>query len=290
MRVSVVSAFIINNLGPHPACAHILQSSPLPNSTLPESEESESRSVVSDSLWPHGLYSPWNSPGQNTGVGSLSLLQGIFPTQESNPGLPPCRRILYQLSHKRIPRILEWVASPFSSGFSQLRNWTGVSCITGRFFTNWATGKLPHPQSPMFFSSSSHTQHPSCLPDSPGAISFTWNILPTSFAYQTLKHPPKLRPRDFPAGPVMKTANDRGHKFNPWSRKMPHASEQLSPCAMTAEPQCCNYWSLNAYSPCSPRKATAVRSQCHSMKSNPCLLQLEKAGKPQWRPSTTKIK
>ena len=53
--------------------------------------------------WPeefHGLYSPWNSPGQNTGVGSLSLLQGIFPTQGSNPGLPQCRQILYQLSHK----------------------------------------------------------------------------------------------------------------------------------------------------------------------------------------------
>ena len=44
--------------------------------------ESESRSVVSDSLRPHGLCSPWNSPGQNTGVGSLSLLQGIFPTQD----------------------------------------------------------------------------------------------------------------------------------------------------------------------------------------------------------------
>ena len=47
--------------------------------------KSEGRSVVSDSLRPHGLYSPWNSPGQNTGVGSLSLLQGIFPTQGSNP-------------------------------------------------------------------------------------------------------------------------------------------------------------------------------------------------------------
>ena len=46
---------------------------------------SESRSVVSDSLRPHGLYTPWNSPGQNTGVGSLSVLQGIFPTQGSNP-------------------------------------------------------------------------------------------------------------------------------------------------------------------------------------------------------------
>ena len=61
---------------------------------------SKSCSVVSDSLWPHGLYSPWNSAGQNTGVGSLSLLQGIFPTQGSNPGLLHCRQILYQLSHK----------------------------------------------------------------------------------------------------------------------------------------------------------------------------------------------
>ena len=64
---------------------------------------SENRSVVSDSLWPHGLYSPWNSPGQDTEVGNLSLLQGIFPTQGSNPGLPHCRQILYQLSHKGSP-------------------------------------------------------------------------------------------------------------------------------------------------------------------------------------------
>ena len=52
----------------------------------------------------HELYSPWNSPGQNTGVGSLSLLQGIFPTQGSNPGLPHCRWVLYQLSHKESPK------------------------------------------------------------------------------------------------------------------------------------------------------------------------------------------
>ena len=51
---------------------------------------SESRLVMSDSLQPHGLYSPWNSPGQNTGVGSLSLL----PTQGLNPGLPVCKWIL----------------------------------------------------------------------------------------------------------------------------------------------------------------------------------------------------
>ena len=89
--------------------------------------ESESRSVVSDSLRPHGIYSPWNSAGQNTGVGSLSFLQGIFPTQGSKPDLPRCRQILYQLSHKGSPRILEWVAYPQ----------TGVSCIAGKFFTNW---------------------------------------------------------------------------------------------------------------------------------------------------------
>ena len=77
--------------------------------------ESESCSVVSNSLQPHGLYIPWNSPGQNTGVGCCSLLQGIFPTQGSNPGLPHCRWIPYQLSHKGSLRILEWVGYPFSS-------------------------------------------------------------------------------------------------------------------------------------------------------------------------------
>ena len=80
------------------------------------------------------LYSPWNSLGQNTGVGGLSLLQGIFPTQGSNPGPPHCRQILYQLSHKESPRRLEWVAYPFSSRYSQPRNWTGVSSIAGGFF------------------------------------------------------------------------------------------------------------------------------------------------------------
>ena len=85
------------------------------------------------------IYSPWNSPGQNTGVGSLSLLQRIFPTQGSNLGLPHCRWILYQLSHKGSPRILEWIAYPFSSGSSWTRNWTRVSCIAGGFFTNWAS-------------------------------------------------------------------------------------------------------------------------------------------------------
>ena len=65
-----------------------------------------------------------------TGVGSLSLVQGIFLTQGSNPGLLHCRRS---------PRILEWVDYPFSSRSSWPRNQTGVSCIAGGVFMNWAT-------------------------------------------------------------------------------------------------------------------------------------------------------
>ena len=61
---------------------------------------SESHSVVSDSLRPHGLYSAWNSPGQNNGVGSCSLLQEIFPTPGIEHSLPHCRWIVYQLSHQ----------------------------------------------------------------------------------------------------------------------------------------------------------------------------------------------
>ena len=82
---------------------------------------------------------PWNSSGQNMGVGRCSLPQGIFPTQGLSPDLPHCAQILYQLSHQWSPRILEWVAYPFSRGSYQPRNWTGVSCIAGRFFTSWAT-------------------------------------------------------------------------------------------------------------------------------------------------------
>ena len=66
-------------------------------------EVSESCSVVSDSLRLHGLFSLWNSPGQNTGVGSYSLLQQIFLTQESNQGLLHCRQILCQLSYQESP-------------------------------------------------------------------------------------------------------------------------------------------------------------------------------------------
>ena len=106
--------------------------------------ESESRSVVSESLWSHGLQParslcPWNSPGQNIGVGSRSILQEIFQTQGLNPGLPHCKWILYHLSHQGSPRILEWKVYLFSRGSSQPRNQTTVSCIARRFFfTSWA--------------------------------------------------------------------------------------------------------------------------------------------------------
>ena len=138
---------------------------------------------MSNSLQPHGLYSPRNSPGRDTGVGSHSLLQGIFPTQELNPGLLHCRRTLYQLSHKHpnkllccesrsvvstlcdpmdysLPgssvhgilqaRILGWVAVPFSRGSSQPRNRTRDFCTASGFFTNWATREVLLPNKFLF--------------------------------------------------------------------------------------------------------------------------------------------
>ena len=81
-------------------------------------------------------------------MGSLSLLQGIFPIKGSNSGLLHSRWILYQLSHKRSQRILEWVAYLFSSRSSWPRNWTRVSHIAGEFFTNW-TEREAHFQKPM---------------------------------------------------------------------------------------------------------------------------------------------
>ena len=98
-------------------------------------DETESHSVVSNSLRPHGLYSPWNSPSQNTGV--------PFSRGSSQPRIEPrypaLQQILYQLSQLGSPRILEWVAYPFSRGSSWPRNWARVSCIAGGFFTSWAT-------------------------------------------------------------------------------------------------------------------------------------------------------
>ena len=128
MQISKVTRCLI-----HPTWHSTPGSTPSHLYTLIWSEVnwSESRSVVSNSLWP-----PWTT--QYMEFFRLEYCSGIFPTQGSNPGLPHCRQILCQLSHKRSPRILEWVAYPFSSGSSQPRDRTGVSCIAGRFFTNWA--------------------------------------------------------------------------------------------------------------------------------------------------------
>ena len=105
--------------------------------------------------------------GQNIGVGNHSLLQGIFPTQGLDPDLLPCRQILYQLSHQGSPRILEWVAHPFSSGSSWPRNRTGISCIAGGFFTNWAIREAPGVREldPNATTKNSHatTKEPTCL-------------------------------------------------------------------------------------------------------------------------------
>ena len=89
-----------------------------------------------------------NSLGKNIEVDCHALLQGIFPTQGSNPGLLHCRRILYPLSHQESPRTLEWVAYPFSRGSSQPRNRTRLSCIAGGFFTSWATREAQKHRSP----------------------------------------------------------------------------------------------------------------------------------------------
>ena len=83
-----------------------------------------------------------NSPGKNTGVGWHALLQGVFPTQGWNPGLMHCRQILYCLNHQGSPQILKWVSYPFSRGSSQPRNWTGISCFAGGFFTSQLTREV----------------------------------------------------------------------------------------------------------------------------------------------------
>ena len=88
---------------------------------------SESRSAVYNSLRPDGLHSPWNSPRQNTGVGSLSLLQGLFPTQGSNPGLLHCRWFLPQLSHQGSPimYVIDLQMFPPKTAHTQCEKGTG---------------------------------------------------------------------------------------------------------------------------------------------------------------------
>ena len=158
---------------------------------------------MSDSLRHHGLYSPWNSPGKKTGVGSLSFLQGIFPTQGLNPGLLHCRWILYQLSHKGSPRILEWVLShvscvqlsvtpwtmalqaPLSMGFSRRKYWSGLP--------HPPPGDLPNPgiepRSPALQAHSLPAE-PQGKPKNTGvgSLSLLQRIFPTQESNQGLLH------------------------------------------------------------------------------------------------------
>ena len=99
--------------------------------TMVESEKWKWKSLSPDWFFvtPWTIYSSWNSPGQNIGVNSFALFQGIFPTQGWNPDLPHCRQILHHLSHHGNPRILEWVAYTFSSKSSWPRNQTGSPAL-----------------------------------------------------------------------------------------------------------------------------------------------------------------
>ena len=113
--------------------------------------------MVSASLWPHRLYSPWDSPGQNTGVGNLSLLQGLFPTQGLKPGFPLCRRILHQLSHKGIPRMLKvqsipmaWMVSSLMTSPSLLGPHSPLFSLHNRF---WELLSVPRKSHTLFYPS-----------------------------------------------------------------------------------------------------------------------------------------
>ena len=108
----------------------------------------ESSSVTSDSLRPQGLYSPWNSPGQNTGVGSLFLRQVPSPIEVRSEVAQSCPTLCDSMDcglpgssvHGIFQaRVLEWFAISFSWGSSRPRDWIRVSCFAGRRFTIWAT-------------------------------------------------------------------------------------------------------------------------------------------------------
>ena len=133
LSCSVVSDSFFNPMNcspPGSSVLGILQARVLEWVAMPSSRGSSqvkwSRSVVSNSLWPHGLYPtgllrPWDFPGKSTEVGCHFLLQGNFPTQGSNPGLLHYRQTLYRLSHKGSPT----------------RDQIHISHIAGGFFTIW---------------------------------------------------------------------------------------------------------------------------------------------------------
>ena len=82
-----------------------------------------------------------DSSGKNIGLGCHAFLQGIFPTQGSNPGLPHCGQILYCLSHQGSPKILEQIAYPFSRGSSPPRNQTRSPALQANSLPDELPGK-----------------------------------------------------------------------------------------------------------------------------------------------------
>ena len=112
-----------------------------------QEEGSVSRSVMSDSLRPHGLQPtrllcPWDFLGKDTGVGCHFILQGIFPTQGWNPGLLHCRQILYRLRYKGSPSILEGAPLSATAPLRKAFNKTNRRELTVLLILGWMT--LPH--------------------------------------------------------------------------------------------------------------------------------------------------
>ena len=156
--------------------------------------ESVSHSVVSNSLWHHSLYSPWNSPGQNTGVGSLSLLQGIFPTQGLNPGTHIAGGFFTSWATKETRLIFNkfiyfnWrlITLQYYIGFAihQHESTTGI-----HVFPSWTPLPPPSPYHPSGSSQCTSPKHPvSCI--EPGlVIRFICDIIHVSMPFSQIIPP-----------------------------------------------------------------------------------------------------
>ena len=121
-----------------------------PRKQAGKTSKKRSEGNVTDSLRPHGPYSPWNSPGQNTGVGSLSLLQGIFPTQGLSQGLLHCRQILYLLIPGRQDwRVMLLTKEVITNRVSLFGFNSGLRLMVGRRGFGYEFSMCPEPKTPL---------------------------------------------------------------------------------------------------------------------------------------------